>query len=332
MSAEPVWHGGDLAAARKLFPHAPEPWIDLSTGINPVPYPLGNLPPAVFQLLPSPTQRAELEQVAAQAYGAASADQIAAVPGTQAALEVMPHLRNAGRVAVLGPTYAEHVLCWCKAGHEVREVADLDAADGADVVVVVNPNNPDGRRFSPAQLQHAAQGLMHRGGLLVVDEAFADFESTDSLIANLPENAVVLRSFGKAYGLAGVRLGFLIAAPSLAAQVRERLGPWAVSGPALAAGLKALADQNWLHEAATARARDAARLDNLMLPVMGPPVGGTYLFRSFRAVNAPQIFDRLGRAAIFVRRFSYDSSLLRLGLPGAEGEWRRLSAALGGAE
>ena len=162
----------------------------------------------------------------------------------------------------------------------------------------------------------------------MVDEAFADFENENSIIPNLPDNTAVLRSFGKAYGLAGVRLGFIIAAPFMVARVRERLGPWAVSGPALAAGGKALADTAWLQKAVSARAHDAARLDELMAPVMGPPVGGTYLFRSYRAVNAPQIFARLGRAGIFVRRFSYDPNLLRLGLPGSEGAWQQVSAAL----
>lgn len=330
MSVEAVWHGGDLASARMLFPHAPEPWIDLSTGINPVPYPLGNMPQSAFQLLPSPAQQAELEQVAAQAYGASSPAHVAAAPGTQALLEVLPRLRNSGPVAVLGPTYAEHAICWRKAGHEVFEVPNLDAAAcaNADVVVVVNPNNPDGRRFSTDQLHHLAQELEGKGGLLVVDEAFADFENENSLVPSLPENTAVLRSFGKAYGLAGVRLGFIITAPSLATQVRERLGPWAVSGPALAAGLKALGDTKWLHEAGRSRARDAARLDAVMKPVMGQPIGGTFLFRSFRAPHASQIFGQLGRAGIFVRRFSYDSSLLRLGLPGDESQWQRLVAAL----
>ncbi len=328
VSAATVWHGGDLVAARTLFPHALEPWIDLSTGINPVPYQLGALPQSVFQLLPSPAQLAELEQVAARAYGAASSAHVAAAPGTQAILELLPRMSTPMQVAVVGPTYAEHAICWRKAGHEVFQVPDLDAAGVADAVVVVNPNNPDGRRFLPTQLQQIAQKLAHRGGLLVVDEAFADFENENSLIPSLPENTVVLRSFGKAYGLAGVRLGFLIAEPWRVAQVRERLGPWAVSGPALAAGLKALGDASWLRETAATRAKDAARLDALMTPVMGPPIGGTILFRSFRAVNAPQIFERLGRAGIFVRRFSYDSSLLRVGLPGAENEWDRFSAAL----
>lgn len=330
LNAEPVWHGGDIAEAQRMFPQARAPWIDLSTGINPEPYPLGQLPADIFQRLPSPAQQAELEMIAARAYGAISPAHVAAAPGTQALLELLPRLRVPGRVAVLGPTYAEHAICWQKAGHEVFEVADLDAASGADTVVVVNPNNPDGRRFSSISLQHLAAKLVRRGGLLVVDEAFADFENENSLIPNLPESTVVLRSFGKAYGLAGVRLGFIITEPWRAARVRERLGPWAVSGPALAAGQKALADTHWLRAARQARAQDADRLDALLRPVLGAPVGGTFLFRTFRTPDAGQIFARLGQAGIFVRRFSHDSSLLRIGLPGDEAQWIRLGEALQG--
>ncbi len=330
MNAAPIWHGGDLATAREMFPHAPQPWIDLSTGINPVPYPLAPLPMSAFHLLPSPDDVLALEVIAARAYRADAHAHVVAAPGTQALLELLPRLRVPGRVAVLGPTYAEHAICWHKAGHDVGQVKALDEIGQPDVLVVVNPNNPDGRRTSAARLQALAQGLAVHGGLLVVDEAFADFEPENSIVPDLPESAVVLRSFGKAYGLAGVRLGFLICAPQLAAQVRKRLGPWAVSGPALAAGMQALADESWLNLAGAARAQDAARLDLMMKPVMGAAIGGTFLFRSFRAPHAPQIFEKLGQAGIFVRRFSYDSKLLRVGLPGDEAQWARLEQAIKG--
>ena len=117
---------------------------------------------------------------------------------------------------------------------------DLEAAD-ADVVVVVNPDNPTGRLLPPQALRGVAARL------LIVDEAFIDLLPHEaSLAGDLPDNAIVLRSFGKTYGLAGLRLGFAIAAVPLAQRLREELGPWAVSGPALAIGATALADDAWL--------------------------------------------------------------------------------------
>lgn len=326
-----VWHGGDLAAADALFPGAPKPWIDLSTGINPIAYPVGELALSAFRRLPAPAEHRRLEDIAAAAYRAREGTATVAAPGTQCLIEMLPWLRPRCRVAIVGPTYAEHAISWKKAGHAVREVASLpDATAAADVAVVVNPNNPDGGVTSRADLLAAAEDLRRREGWLVVDEAFADFEDAESLAPDLPENVVVLRSFGKTYGLAGIRLGFAIAAVPTADALRARLGPWSVSGPAIELGARALADGNWLAAAREARARDTARLDAMLSPRLGAPVGGTLLFRTLASDTAPALFDGLGRAGIWVRRFSRDPRLLRFGLPGSEEEWERLASALEG--
>ncbi|MEW5422863.1 threonine-phosphate decarboxylase [Amorphus sp. 3PC139-8] len=321
-------HGGDLAAARALFPDAPEPWIDLSTGINPVPYPVGELPLSVFHRLPSPADQEALEAAARSAYGASETSQVVAAPGTQALIELLPRLWTAKRVAILGPTYAEHAHAWRKAGHDVVEVTRLSEAD-AEIVVVVNPNNPDGRVIDRPSLLAEAAARAGEGGWLVVDEAFADFEPAESLAPVLPPNAVVLRSFGKTYGLAGIRLGFAIAKPDMAAELRARMGPWAVAGPAIELGRRALSDRDWLADAASARAADADWLDALLHPVLGSALGGTRLFRCYRSPAAPAVFDRLGRAGIWVRRFEHDRELLRFGLPASQSEWSRLTRTVG---
>ncbi|KMO31271.1 L-threonine-O-3-phosphate decarboxylase, partial [Methylobacterium variabile] len=209
-------------------------------------------------------------------------------------------------------------------------VADLAAAHDADVVVVVNPNNPDGRIVPPRDLATAAARLAARGGWLVVDEAFADLDPVESLCGAVPPAGLVLRSFGKTYGLAGLRLGFAVAAEPLAGLVRRGLGPWAVSGPAIAVGRHALADSGWRREAAAARGRDAARLDAVLEAAGGRVVGGTKLFRTADFSDGPALFGRLGRAGIFVRRFEAAPARLRLGLPPDEAAWTRLAAALGG--
>ena len=314
----PIVHGGGLRAARRRFPAAPEPWLDLSTGINPVPYALPPFPEAALARLPEPEEAAALEAAAARAYGVADPAAVVAGPGTQALIHLLPRLLSARRVAVVSPTYAEHAAAWAQAGHDVREVG---ADDAADVTVVTRPNNPDG------VIRDATALLGRRGGLLIVDEAFADFEEC-SLAHAMPRPGLLLfRSFGKAYGLAGLRLGFAVADPPLAAALRQALGPWAVSGPALHAGLCALPDAAWRSLAAERLAADAARLDALLRGAGADLLGGTRLFRLYRHDQAGALADRLGRAGILVRQFAPRPDWLRFGLP-PPGAWARLEQAL----
>jgi cobalamin biosynthetic protein CobC len=328
MSETRIWHGGDLEEARRLFPGAPEPWIDLSTGINPIAYPIPALPASLFERLPSPAAHRDLEAAAAEAYGAADPRTVVAAPGTQVLISLIPSLMPRSRVAVLGPTYAEHAHAWRTAGHDVSEIETLEQAGGRDILVVVNPNNPDGRLLKRETLLRLSDGFRSRGGWLVVDEAFADFDAEETLVPVLPENAIVLRSFGKTYGLAGARLGFGVAAESIAARLRAALGPWAVSGPAIAVGRQALRDRGWLMTAREARAADARRLDGLLEPVAEEPLRGTSLYRLIGSSRASSLFSHLGQHGIWVRRFQYNRDLLRFGLPGTEDAWLRLAGAL----
>ncbi|GLS65047.1 threonine-phosphate decarboxylase [Methylobacterium oxalidis] len=322
-----VSHGGDLDAARSLFPAAPEPWIDLSTGINPVPYPCPPLAASLLQRLPAPGDLAALLGAAAAAYGADPAG-IVAAPGTQILIETLPRLRPRSRVAVVSPTYAEHAAAWARGGHAVTAVPDLEGVGGAEVVVVVNPNNPDGRAWPAADLLALAERLRARGGLLVVDEAFADLEPVRSLCSDAGPGLVVLRSFGKTYGLAGIRLGFAVAEAALGRRIAAALGPWAVSGPALAIGRAALADLPWREAAALARRADAGRLDRMIARGGGRVVGGTALFRTADFPDGPALFRRLGGAGIYVRRFAEAPQRLRFGLPPDKAAWCRLSRIL----
>ncbi|QRM27913.1 threonine-phosphate decarboxylase CobD [Microvirga sp. VF16] len=328
MSEARIWHGGDLDEARRLFPEAPEPWIDLSTGINPIAYPMPSLPASLFERLPSPADHKDLEAAAAEAYGASDVTKVVAAPGTQVLISLLPALWTPSRVAILGPTYAEHAHAWRGAGHEVAEIGTIDAAENADIVVVVNPNNPDGRLLGREALLEVAANLQRRGGWLVVDEAFADFDGGETLVPVLPENAIVLRSFGKTYGLAGVRLGFAIAATGVATKLRRALGPWSVSGPAMEVGRWAMRDHGWRLAAQEARTADTRRLDALLAPHSDRALGGTILYRLMGSSRAPELFAHMGRHGIWVRRFQYDPRLLRFGLPGSDEAWRRLESAL----
>jgi cobalamin biosynthesis protein CobC len=325
-------HGGNLGAARAMFPSAPEPFLDLSTGINPNSYPVPALPADVFARLPEPAALAKLTTVAAAAFGAA-AEHVVAAPGTQILLPAIAALKQPGRAAVLAPTYVEHARVAQLAGHHVTEVSDLAALGDADLAVLTNPNNPDGRLFAKDELQALARKLAARGGLLLVDEAFMD-AATDATIAETSlagevecGNAVVLRSFGKFFGLAGLRLGFALAAPALANRIASQLGPWAVSGPALAIGTQALADRAWIEATRLQLAQAANRLDAI-LAGSGLDIVGTPLFRLVRSRAADALFHHLGRAGIFVRKFPDQPHWLRFGLPAAEPDWRRLEQAM----
>jgi cobalamin biosynthetic protein CobC len=325
----PLDHGGDLAAARLMFPGAPEPLVDLSTGINPIPYPVPPLSPDVFARLPEPAALAALCARAATAYGAPSAAHVVAAPGAQMLLPLVAALVPAGRAAVLAPTYSEHARAAALAGHVVVETADLARLADADLAVVANPNNPDGRVLAADALRPLAATLAARGGLLVVDEAFMDVGPAGaSLAGDAGDGIVVLRSFGKFFGLAGLRLGFALAGRAPAARLRATLGPWPVAGPAIAVGTAALADAAWI--AATRRnlAMAAQRLDGLLVGAGLAIVGGTSLYRLVRTGRAPILFDRLGRAGIIVRRFAHAPDWLRFGLPGEESAWERLGRAL----
>ena len=317
-----IAHGGDLGAIARSYPEAPQPWIDLSTGINPVPYPVAELPPDSWSRLPSREAEQALLDAAAARYGCPVAS-IATAPGTQILIQLLPRLAERSRVAIVGTTYAEHEHCWRRCGHEVSVVQQLADAAGADVMVVVNPDNPTGRLVEPPALRAVDAPL------LVVDEAFIDLAPAEaSLARDLPDNAIVLRSFGKTYGLAGLRLGFAIAPEPVAARLRAELGPWAVSGPALTIGAMALADDAWLRQTRERLAVDSKRLDALLAASGFTILGGTCLFRLASHPDAALFVERLARQGIHVRAFAHQPTWLRFGLPTGDDEFRRISGAL----
>ncbi|MGK6315189.1 threonine-phosphate decarboxylase CobD [Neorhizobium sp. DT-125] len=324
-----IEHGGSLAGARALFPHAPEPWIDLSTGISPYSYPHSPVPGNAFARLPEPALAQELKVIAANAYGAPSAAHVAAGPGTQILLPIIASLvRSGGLAAVLSPTYAEHARAAKMAGFDVTETDDLDRLASADLAVIVNPNNPTGGIVPESDLLALAAAMRAKRGLLVADEAFMDVSEAKSTADMVDEGGLlVLRSFGKFYGMAGLRLGFAISHPDIIAKIENRLGPWAVSGPALHVAGEALADIPWRQAMRATLGEDAARLDALLTAAGIPVAGGTSLFRFIRDPRAQALFRHLGERGILTRRFQERPDDLRIGLPG-ENDWSRVEAAL----
>jgi cobalamin biosynthetic protein CobC len=317
---KPIVHGGDLGEVMRRFPDAPTPWLDLSTGINPRPFPVGALPDVAWTRLPSHDANRALLATAMKRYGVRDEGMIVAAPGTQALIQLLPRLVPKSRVAVLGPTYEEHEACWARQGHEVCVVDDVANARDAEVVIAVSPDNPTGRLL---------KNVVSPSRLLVVDEAFVDFLPPGaSLAANLPPRTVVLRSFGKTYGLAGLRLGFAIAEPQMIAHLGAELGPWAVSGPALEIGRRALADDDWLAAAKARLERNGTRLDELLAKAGFGPIGATPLFRLVHHDDVPGVVERLGRHGIHVRAFSPQPRWLRFGLPATDAAFNRLKAGL----
>jgi cobalamin biosynthesis protein CobC len=325
-------HGGDLADIRAAFPDVRAPWLDLSTGINPWPYPVGRLAASAWRRLPAGADELTLRAAAAAHFGIATADDVVMAPGSQSIIQWLPTLRAPGRVAVVLPTYHEHAVSWLNAGHLVSSIriGERLAPDIA-VLVVTRPNNPDGSVAPLAWLAETADTLRNRGGLLVVDEAFADVDPAPSVFASLPRtNTLVLRSFGKFFGLAGGRLGFALTAGTNRDRLRAALGQWAVSGPMLAIGARAYRDNAWIARTRARLARGARRLDALAAPAGLKQVGGTALFRLYESDAAGEIFVALARAGIYVRRFAEQPHWLRIGLPPDAAAMRRLAKALRG--
>lgn len=320
-------HGGGLMKASAAYPDAPRPWLDLSTGINPEPWRGPRAAEAELNRLPDPGALVALEKAAASAFGCVL-ERTAATAGAEAAIRLLPLLLGVRSVEIVGPTYGAHAEAWRAAGVATRLIAaDQAAASQAGVLVIVNPNNPDGRLTRRADLIAMARERSVAGRWLVVDESFIECAPGDSVSDVVEPGLIVLRSFGKFYGLAGVRLGFMLAAPGLIQRLRALLGDWPVGADALIMGRGAYADGEWRRRTEAALADRADRLDDLLARAGFQIVGGTSLFRMTRTPHAARGFQHLCRAGILTRPFDHTPDGLRFGVP-AERDFPRLKRAL----
>lgn len=314
-------HGGDLAQAMALYGGTLADWLDLSTGINPHAYPVSaELSPAAWQRLPGEAPLFELLTAARRAYRCPDAFGLTAAPGTQALIAQLPFMLHDGPIAILGPTYSSHKASWTRAGRIVHEINSWEDARNSEcpVLLLVNPNNPDGRVVSPDELLALARARSAKGQWLIVDEAFADVEPDCSLLPHLSgENVAVLRSFGKFYGLAGLRLGFLAAPQALSNAMADRLDSWAVSGPALEIGAAALADLTWQDAMRDQLVREMVALEAMLTGCGLQTAGGTSLYVLIRNREAARLHGFLAARRIWTRIFDFDTDLMRLGLPGS---------------
>jgi cobalamin biosynthesis protein CobC len=324
-------HGGRIDTAARLYPAAPRPWIDLSTGINPVAWPVPQIPLVRYQRLPWAREIAAMTEAAAAAYGMPANAAMVPVPGSELAIRLLPRLLGSGRVGILIPTYGSHEAAWRDAGAELHELVSLPDPTRREfeTLVVVNPNNPDGRVLPRADLAAFAQAWTATGRRLIVDEAFADVRPDLSMLAlpELPGRTVVLRSLGKFFGLAGLRVGFVAAAEPEASAWRGLLGDWPVSGPACEIATLALRDSAWIAATRQRLAADRSRLDAVLGRAGLKLLGGTDLFALFEAKHGIDLLDHFARAGILVRGFDAAPRHYRFGLPADQAAWQRLEAA-----
>ena len=324
-------HGGDLAFAEARYGRPVGGWLDLSTGVNPNPWPVPPISTGALTRLPQPNAMARLIAAARSAYAIEGTVEILAVPGSELAIRLLPLVAPPGPVAIVSPTYGSHAEAWHRAGRTVATVHTLDhVPDTARVVVLANPNNPDGRRIDSAALAAEAHRLGAHGGMLVVDEAFGDVAPPDSnlepMLAGL--DAVVLRSLGKFFGLPGLRLGFVAGAPEIVGNLARLLGDWPVSGPALEIGAAALEDSDWQATTRTRLATDAMRLRDTLSGAGFTIVGSTDLFVLAAHDSAGNVHEALARQGIWTRAFAERPDWLRFGLPSDDAGFTRLAKAL----
>jgi cobalamin biosynthetic protein CobC len=330
-AAELRIHGGRIDTAARLYPSAPHPWIDLSTGINPIAWPVPEIRLARYQRLPLGRELAQMTAAAADAYGLPANAAIVPVPGSEIAIRLSPRVLGTGRVGILAPTYGSHAAAWRDAGGEVHELVALPdpKLHECETLIVVNPNNPDGRAMARADLAAFAQAWTATGRRLIVDEAFADVRPDVSVLAmpELPAGVTVLRSLGKFFGLAGLRVGFVVVTEPEASAWRRLLGDWPVSGPACEIATLALRDAAWIAATRARLAADRRRLDDIIGRAGLQLLGGTDLFALFEAGDGIDLLDHFARAGILVRGFAAAPRHYRFGLPADEAAWRRLEAA-----
>ncbi len=323
-------HGGRLEAARAAWPEAQEPWLDLSTGINPTPWPTVRAGAIDWQRLPGEAALAGLEAAAARAFGVAP-EWVCALPGSEFGLRLLATLDLPEPVRHHAPGYRTHAEASFTSTPIAVRAFSMEAHRGG-TILLANPSNPEGILHDTVMLSALANRLAARGGRLIVDEAFADATPGASLLPNMVRGeapgAIVFRSFGKMFGLAGVRLGFAVAAPEWLADLRHRLGSWPVSAAAIAIGTAAYADAEWIGEARDRLAVERESLDMVLQSHGLDPEGACPLFRLVRTPGVAALFERLARQGILTRPFDYAPDWLRIGVPGDGQALERLDRAL----
>jgi len=343
-----IWreHGGNSDQAAAQFGHNADDMLDLSTGISPIAYPAATISAQSWNQLPSQSQLDRCLAAARSAYDVPHNLAIMAGAGTQSLLQVIPSLGPmSGNVWIAEPTYNEHRPAWVSSGYDV--ISGNTAPDAAQSAVFVAPNNPTGLidRVGIADMTTRRPNARPNtgtdtdtgagaGGLILIDGAFALPAAADTGASDLlhefsaDPHVIHLRSFGKFFGMAGLRLGFAIGAPESIAKLQARIGPWAVSSAALDIGTAALNDHAWQAQHGEFLEGQAERLKGLLASTGLTILGGASLFQTVQTPDAEALHTHLAKAAIWTRKFSQSPDLLRFGVPSGETDFARLSETL----
>ena len=309
-------HGGGLDHAISKFGGTRDDWLDLSTGINPISYPVPEIPEYFWRTLPDANAQSKLIGAARKFWNVDEELDILPSSGVSQLICMMPKLAPSSTVTIAKPTYNEHEAAFLNAGWKINATSNAQ--------VFVHPNNPDGRLYQVSEIDYL------KNDLTIIDESFCDTCPKESLLHLAKHDGViVLKGLGKFWGLAGLRLGFAIAKPNTIQQLQQMIGPWAISGPAQYIGTNALTDSSWISTTQNRLAKDSKKLDTMMADINVPLIGGTDLFRLYDTKDAGHIQNSLAEKMVWSRRFPYSKTWLRLGLPGTQADWKQISSALG---
>ena len=318
-------HGGNLDFAASIYGGPVTDWLDLSTGINRIPYDNLLVSKNNFCVLPDRTLFKSLIDAASNTYAVPSKASLLPINGVQMAIQAIPHIETCGTAKILGPTYNEYSATLRNFGWKVVCVKNLKDLSGADLAIVVNPNNPDGRICTQKEILRVLPNV----GKIIIDESYCDPTPELSMMPHAGEKGLIIfKSVGKFFGLAGIRLGFIISQKSETEVFSNIIGPWSVSGPTLEVGTRALVDTTWIEQTRKRLSYDAKRLSNLIAESNLQSAGATKLFHLIKLDNAADAQKKFAEEMIWTRIFSYSKSWLRIGLPGSEDEWSRLRACL----
>ena len=331
-------HGGDLFEFQKLHPDTTQQWIDLSTGLNPTPYPWQlNIPQEELACsahkLPQKRDHEECLVQWTKYLNAADSSEWLLIAGSQAFINITPRIFPDHNCLIVAPTYNEHERVWFNADRKYklikRDQLKVNLFTPNSLLIITNPNNPDGYTWDKSKLLEIASTLAKNNGILIVDEAFADLTPENSLASdNLPENIILLRSLGKFFGLAGLRLGIARLPNFIKQKTILEFGPWSVNALALKIAQYALQDKTWISNTRLNLKSNADNLSDILIKSGFHTMGKTDLFQLVEHRDFEYINNKLTQNGIYVRTFENDKKLMRFGLPKNEEEFLRLKETL----
>lgn len=331
-------HGGDLSSVKEKYSDARYPWIDLSTGINPRAYPwekkidLTALAGYAAKL-PQSSDVKKCTSIWLKYLNVKDRNNWLLTAGSQAIINILPSIFPDHKGIILKPNYNEYERTWCRHLREyttiTRDKFDVNLLANNSVVMITNPNNPDAHLWQLEQIIHIANELAEKNGFLVLDEAYTDLCTDISLTTcSIPDNVLLLRSLGKFFGLAGLRIGLTKLPSKLYAKTADDMGPWTVSSISMAIAQMALSDTEWISNTLKSLKLNMEKLESILLEHDFKIIGNTDLYCLVQHEQSSMVVDKLNRSGIYVRTFSDNPSLIRFGLPKNDIEYKRLQEAL----